>query len=256
VGFYQRKNAELQKSERNLTRLTEEYRQKLERVREEEKQIREEAYRDAQIVMTEANAAVERIIAQIRKDQASKAVIKEAHQALDRQSARIKKRLEDFSPPPDSASPSYGVGDGVWVESLQADGEVIAKVSGRGRYKVRVGNLTMELPGTDLRASQAPVKSKPRSGAGVDAGKVYSDQAVNEVDLRGLLAEEAIAKLEKFLDRAMLAGLNTLWVIHGKGTGVLRKRVGEYLKDFPGVKGYRLGAWNEGGDGVTVVELE
>jgi DNA mismatch repair protein MutS2 len=236
--------------------LTQEYRQKLASVREEEKQIREEAYRDAQIVVAEANAVVERVIAQIRKDQASKAVIKEAHQALDRQSARIKKRLEDFSPPPDAPSPSYDVGDDVWVESLQADGEVIAKVSARGRYKVRVGNLTMELDGSDLKASQAPAKSSRRSGAGVDAGQVFSDQAVNEVDLRGLLAEEAIAKLEKFLDRAMLAGLNTLWVIHGKGTGALRKCVGEYLADFPGVKSYRLGAWNEGGDGVTVVELE
>jgi DNA mismatch repair protein MutS2 len=71
-----------------------------------------------------------------------------------------------------------------------------------------------------------------------------------------LTSEEAVERLEKFIDQAILAGLHTLWIIHGKGTGALRKRVGDFLKDFPGIKGYRLGAWNEGGDGVTVVELE
>jgi DNA mismatch repair protein MutS2 len=256
LGLCERKSVELQGLERNLTQLTEEYGQKLSMAREEEKSIKEEAYRDAQAVLAEANASVERVIAQIRKAQASKEAIKEAHRILDTESARIKKKLEAVAPQPEFRSGPLRAGDGVWVESLRLEGEVVTRIGKRRRYKVRVGNLTVEVPGTDLKPLSTPVKEKRKSGINMEAGQVFTDGATNQVDLRGMLADEAIAELERFLDRAILASLNTLWIIHGKGTGVLRRRVGDFLKGFPGVKGYRLGEWNEGGDGVTVVELE
>lgn len=256
VRFYERKNAQLQERERNLNRLTEDYGQKLGHVREEQERMREGAYREAQAVVAEAKALVERVIAQIRQERASKEVIKEAHRALDAQATHIKDRLEAMEPRLKPQSGPLRVGDGVWVESLRAEGEVVARVGGRGRYKVRVGNLTVEVEESDLRQLSAPAKKRPASGVSIDVGRVSTDQAVNQIDLRGFLADEAIAQLERFLDRAVLAGLSTLWIIHGKGTGALRKRVGDFLKGFPGLKGYRLGAWNEGGSGVTVVELE
>jgi len=256
LGLYERKSVELQERERNLTQLTEEYRQKLSVVREEEKSIKQEAYRDAQAVLAQANASVERVVAQIRKAQASKEVIKDAHRVLDAESDRIEKKLEAVTPQPRFRSGSLRAGDGVWVQSLKSEGEVVARVGKRRRYKVRVGNLTVEVPGTDLKPLSTPVKEKRKSGISIETGQVSTDGATDQIDLRGLLADEAIAELERFLDRAILASLNTLWIIHGKGTGTLRRRVGDFLKGFPGVKSYRLGAWNEGGDGVTVVELE
>jgi DNA mismatch repair protein MutS2 len=63
-------------------------------------------------------------------------------------------------------------------------------------------------------------------------------------------------KVDKYLDDAFLAGLSTVQVIHGKGTGVLRKKMQEFLKDHPKVESYRLGEWDEGGSGVTVVKLK
>ena len=77
----------------------------------------------------------------------------------------------------------------------------------------------------------------------------------NELDLRGLTGEEAIAEVQHFLDDALLSGVQRVDIIHGKGTGALRKRVTEFLKGYPQVKSFRLGEWNEGGSGVTVVEL-
>jgi DNA mismatch repair protein MutS2 len=256
LGLYEQKNTELQKRERDLIRLTEEYTRKLSHVREEERRIREEAYRDAQAVLAQANASVERVIAQIRKAQANKETIKEGHRILEAESNRIKRRLQDIAPRPKPSPGGVRVGDAVWVESLQAEGEVVASVGRRGRYKIRVGNLTMEVKEADLRFLGIASSESRKSGGSVDTGQVSVDQAVNQIDLRGLMADEAIAELERFMDRAMLAGLNTLWIIHGKGTGALRKRVGDFLRDFSSVKSYRLGAWNEGGVGVTVVELE
>ncbi len=79
--------------------------------------------------------------------------------------------------------------------------------------------------------------------------------AATELDLRGMSAEEAVATLSNFLDSAMLANLAQVRIIHGKGTGVLRKAVQEELKHNRAVKRYRLGVYGEGEDGVTIAEL-
>ena len=86
--------------------------------------------------------------------------------------------------------------------------------------------------------------------------RVFRNQgASSELDLRGMSADEAVATLSVFLDTAMLANLSSVRIIHGKGTGVLRKAVQEELKHNRAVKSYRLGVYGEGEDGVTIAEL-
>ena len=76
-----------------------------------------------------------------------------------------------------------------------------------------------------------------------------------ELDLRGMTGDEALPLIDKFLDDAFLAGLRRIDIIHGKGTGALRKRVTEFLSEHQRVSSFRPGEWNEGGLGVTVVEV-
>ena len=87
--------------------------------------------------------------------------------------------------------------------------------------------------------------------------KRYDDTraAIDEVHLRRLTGDEALAKLDQFLNRAFLAGLYQVRVIHGKGTGVLRQVVRKQLAEHPLVKSYRPADYGEGGAGVTIVEL-
>jgi DNA mismatch repair protein MutS2 len=70
-----------------------------------------------------------------------------------------------------------------------------------------------------------------------------------------MYGDEAVEAVDKFIDDAILAGLHRVDIIHGKGTGALRKKITEYLKTHHSIKSFRLGEWNEGGMGVTVVEL-
>jgi DNA mismatch repair protein MutS2 len=76
-----------------------------------------------------------------------------------------------------------------------------------------------------------------------------------EVDLRGMTFDEAMPEVDKYLDDVYLAGLKEVRLIHGKGTGALRAKIGRFLKGHPRVRAHRLGAWNEGDTGVTVVTI-
>ena len=86
----------------------------------------------------------------------------------------------------------------------------------------------------------------------VSASRVCKD----EIDLRGMMGEEAWFKVDKYLDEAMLTGLHTVRLIHGKGTGALKKALWEHLRRDSRIKSFRIGQYGEGDGGVTVVELK
>ena len=121
---------------------------------------------------------------------------------------------------------------------------------------VQAGIIKTRVPVGNLRLLKQEKVQKPK-GRGVRTVKTRASAPVQqEVDLRGMTAEEAIMELDNFIDSALLSGITLLTVIHGKGTGVLRKAVQERLKRHPAVKSYRLGNYGEGEAGVTIVELK
>ena len=108
--------------------------------------------------------------------------------------------------------------------------------------------LVEEAAAQEKKAAQRQVQTTIRL-AGARAAR-------NEIDLRGMMTDEAEAEVERFLDNAVMAKLNVVTIIHGKGTGALRKAVQQLLRRHPKVKSFRLGRYGEGEDGVTVVELK
>jgi DNA mismatch repair protein MutS2 len=117
---------------------------------------------------------------------------------------------------------------------------------------VAVGAVKLTVPVNGLRvAERAPATEQARAMT----GDVPEVEARSEIDLRGLRVDEVDAILTNAIDAGVRAELPSLRIIHGKGTGALRDRVAEMLQKDTRVKQYRLGAWNEGGTGVTVAEL-
>ena len=111
-----------------------------------------------------------------------------------------------------------------------------------------------------VTAKQSEVRvvepEKPKAKPAAVSVPVSSEGAGSELDVRGMTAEETVALVERFIDRAQMRHLNQVTVIHGKGTGVLRKAVHECLKRSKQVKSYRLGRFGEGESGVTIVEIK
>lgn len=120
---------------------------------------------------------------------------------------------------------------------------------------VRAGIINTKVKLTDLTLVEEKGKAVERFLSSRSGGDKAVTSMRAELDLRGKNGDEGCYELDKYLDEAVLHGLQTVTVIHGKGTGALRNAVREYLKGHPHVKSFRRGVYGEGEDGVTVVEL-
>ncbi len=180
--------------------------------------------------------------------------------------AEARRRIEDVeaalqdeerpAPPPGPAPQGVAPGDRVFVPQVGQEGSVLSAPDDAGRVWVAVGSLRLQAAIQDLRIARGK-KQETKSASGWAALAQQKAQTVqSEITLIGMRAEEALGVLDRYLDDAQVAGLGTVRVIHGKGTGALRTAVHEFLQGDHRVKGHRLGAQGEGGVGATVVDLD
>lgn len=146
------------------------------------------------------------------------------------------------------------LGDYVYVKSINQKGYVLEGPNSQGDLMVQVGILKLSVKQSQVSKTQSPEEQKIKW-----RHQTYLEKAQNiskEIDVRGLLAEDALLIIDRYLEDANLAGLDSVRVIHGKGTGALRKAVRSYLKDHHYVVNFRDGFREEGGFGVTVIQLK
>lgn len=159
---------------------------------------------------------------------------------------------------------SVTVGQEVFVPSLDKSAVVQALPDRAGMVEVRAGVIRTKLPLDSLAAARkaAPSSAKKQrtpargNSLGTSPSAAATRNAGMEINLIGLTAEEALHEADKFIDNGMLSGQTTLYLIHGKGAGILRKAIHAHLRTHPSVKSYRLGTFGEGESGVTVLELK
>ena len=146
-------------------------------------------------------------------------------------------------------------GDRVLIFSLGKEGTVQSEADKSGNVGLLVGNMRFrtKLPNLKLLEHE-PGNKKERSSSLSPTGISVSFSP--EIDLRGELADDAWFMLDKYLDSALIAKVPTVHVIHGKGTGALRKRIWQELQKDKRVSSFRSGAYGEGDTGVTVIELK
>lgn len=247
---------------------------RLERLREARDRIQLETRREAERLLAELREALRAARRAARQGGASGAATTAPTdgappsaagiEALGREAARLgaaSARLGPRAPQMEGVSPAEIVpGRRLWARSLGADVEVLAAPDRGGRVRVRRGALTLELDQRQLAPVATPPGGSPppaptatpaTGGILVDGGEPPS----LELDLRGMTGDEAVEAVERHLDRALLHNLPAIRIIHGKGTGALRERVQAAIAAHPQVSRHRLGELNEGGAGVTIVEL-
>ncbi|HVX40176.1 MAG TPA: endonuclease MutS2 [Gemmatimonadaceae bacterium] len=267
----ERREEELNQRESETAKILEDARARMADIARRERNVRErerlaerQSRQDARRYLLDARAEIERTIKSL-KAQSTEAADDAAREArrraeelvarqntelerLDREEANVRRRGTAAAP---RASEPVAVGDTVEVGTVGGKlGRVLELRDGDA--VVAVGAIKLTVPRKSLARSEQPIATE---AAGTWTGDLPEVHVPTEIDLRGMRPDEAEAEVLQALDDAVRADLRSLRIIHGKGTGALRDRVAEMLRKDTRVRAFRLGAWNEGGAGVTVAEL-
>lgn len=236
-----------------LDRLTERERAVRDAERHHERDAREQARR----YLLDARHEVERAIREVREQAGDDTAAREVRRRIEelagehgdvveRLGLAAQRRTGD-----QPAAAAIGVGDVVTVATLDGRAGQVVELRGADAV-VSVGAIKLTVPVATLaRTARSAVAPEPVS----IRGDLPEEHAASEIDVRGMRVDEMEQTVLHALDAAVRGDLKSLRIIHGKGTGALRERVAELLRGDPRVSAFRLGAWNEGGAGVTVTEL-
>jgi DNA mismatch repair protein MutS2 len=218
------------------------------------------AQREAKRLVKEAKEEADEILKNMRELERL-GYSSDARQKLEEERKRLKARLENVEDNISKTQNEDGeelkdVKEGmeVFLPSLNQKVVIVSKPDNKGEVQVQAGIMKISVKVKDLRAGKLTPEEKKqikKREVNLNLSSVSSS-----VDLRGMDSEEAVFTTDKYLDDAYRAGLGEVSIVHGKGTGVLRQAINEMLRKHPHVKAYRLGAYGEGGTGVTIVELK
>lgn len=227
----------------------------LERLRTERKKILARVREDAEAMLARARREVDAIIERLR-GAGTVPSVQEARASLGRLREELERAAEvpeaEEGEPLTDAQP----GQPVFIVSLRRAGTVLTAPDPKGEVEVEAGGMRVKVGLAGLRTSAPPRESSPADGLLRQGDISIAEPVPMSLSLRGDRVDEAIPKLDKYLDEAFVARLAKVTIIHGKGTGALRKAVHEFLSRHPYVKAYRLGERGEGEAGATVVELD
>ncbi|MEW6412337.1 MAG: endonuclease MutS2 [Candidatus Zixiibacteriota bacterium] len=238
---------------RNVEQLESLYKSQTEHLKKEVESEKKKALEETRSFLEQTRKDIERLVADIRTSGASDETVKKFHHQLRRGEDAVRRMLRE-SQPKVTPHTSFEKGDRVEIISLNQKGE-ISEMVGKDKARIKVGNVFTVVELRNLKKTDFQAESDfPRSSA--TSYQSEEEPAGTEIDLRGMTGDEAIEALERFLDQAIVSGLHHAYVIHGKGTGALRRKLTDYLKSHPDVASMRLGNWNEGGAGVTVIRLK
>jgi len=277
----QRKNEDMEamkKEEEERLALLEADRDRYQRLYEqyhsERKNFKKGVLEEKKRILDAARAEIERRIANLPAVAASaiaadrdsgKDALKQARQEMMSEQRQAEAEIEALAEPPapPEAIAHLSAGAAIVVEGMSDPGVIVEMDAERGRAKVMVKGLTMELPLTRLRPATVEeaniVKDRKEGGGqrrrGVRVVKRPDSDIKLELDLHGMYVEEAVELTDQYLSDAAIHDARQVRIMHGTGTGRLRRGIHAFLKTHPLVKHFRYGLPNEGGAGVTVVEL-
>lgn len=231
------------------------YERQMNQLKKEKKELQQKAAEEANRILQGSNSLVEKVVADIRSQKASREIIKSAHDSLKTKKEEIQQILKETESPIQESG-ELKKGDVVWIKSLREEGELLEDPDDKEKLRVLVGNVKVTLDRSDLSkldkdeaSDKSPSFSKRVKTTGIHSG------LKPELDLRGLDSIEAIEETDRYLSKVLDAGWDEIRIVHGKGTGVLRKKINEYLSRDKRVLEKRIGKWGEGDTGVTVVKL-
>ncbi|MBP3904396.1 MULTISPECIES: endonuclease MutS2 [Turicibacter] len=245
----------LQQQNTLVEEMKKEYEQKLAKFEAEREKVLEDIKKEAFESVRQAKEEAEQIVMDLRRAKKMADLSMKDHELTEKLTSLKKaeaKQAEQFKKKAQNKQP-LKPGDEVMVLSLNRQGELIEQTK-NGEWMVQLGMMKVNIKPEDLQYLRKSVQKK-ETKKGQMVHKRNSHVGI-QLDLRGERYEDAMLMLDKYFDDVLLAGYQTITIIHGHGTGALRQGVHKYLKQNKHVASFRFGGAGEGGTGATVVELK
>lgn len=245
----------LQQQNTLVEEMKKEYEQKLAKFEAEREKVLEDIKKEAFESVRQAKEEAEQIVMDLRQAKKMADLSMKDHELTEKLTSLKKaeaKQAEQFKKKAQNKQP-LKTGDEVMVLSLNRQGELIEQTK-NGEWMVQLGMMKVNIKPEDLQYLRKSVQKK-ETKKGQMVHKRNSHVGI-QLDLRGERYEDAMLMLDKYFDDVLLAGYQTITIIHGHGTGALRQGVHKYLKQNKHVASFRFGGAGEGGTGATVVELK
>ena len=250
-----------EEAERSLSE-AEKIRERLKTEDERQKKNRErvlnEARREAKKIIDDAKREIDEKIKAAEKAAKGGGAdeMRKIRAELSKQSGEFDDKLTDgvFKTSKEVKPEDINAGTPLYVPSMNSSGLAVAPPDKNGRVEIEVGGMRIKTNVSAVELDLSKPREEKKRGRTIPTLKRES-AAKSEVDLRGMSLEEALSVVDKYIDDAVMSHLNTVTIIHGRGTGILKKGITDYLKGNKSVSSFRLGKYGEGGDGVTIVEL-
>lgn len=259
----EKEQSELYKTKQEIENLKNSLKEKQDDIKEKRDKMLRDAREEARNILEEAKEVADESIRKyhawgqhpkqnnMKKMEAQRSDLRGRMSKLDKKLAYKAKKSSTISDPSD-----FKVGDSVFVTTLSLNGTVKEAANKDGDLVIQMGFLSSVVNYKNLELL-APEKAPKPQHQPKDRYSINKAATINpEINLLGNTVDEAIARLEKYLDDAMIAGLTSVRVVHGKGTGALRKGIHEYLRKLKFVKSYKLAEFGEGDAGVTIVTFK
>lgn len=259
----EQERAEIASYKREIEQLRSKQKEKQDKIEQQKERILAEANEKANQMLREAKEVADETMKNFRKF--GQASISAADMEREREKLRqkiksteAKSNIKVQKPKKQHKSSDFKLGESVKVLSMNLNGTISTLPDNKGNLFVQMGILRSQVHISDLEITEEAVITTKQLQK-TSSGKMKLNKSMNmstEINLLGKTVDEAIAVLDKYLDDAYLSHLSSVRVVHGKGTGALRKGVHEYLRRLKYVKSYRLGEFGEGDAGVTIVEFK
>lgn len=256
-------------SERNAKMTESELKQKLDELEQQKEKELEDARRKAMSIVEETRYRSNQLLnelEELKKTKDREALRQGLSSAKGKTNSTLNKMQDDANPVVQRHIESYVLprplkaGDTVMLADTKKEGVLSTVPNMSGVCYVQVGMMKIKTNQKNLRLIENKKKQQPQKSIGGGVKKQVTSNMNRrggmELDIRGMMTDEGVLEVERFIDGAQLSGINSVVIIHGKGTGALRAAVQQSLKTNPAVKSYRQGAYGEGEAGVTVVELK
>lgn len=256
-----RAREEAEAARREAEQLRRRYEQLSEELETKRAEILAEARREAKQLLDRSRASLEEAVRLVKEEKTAEA-IKAGRRTLEEVTRNLK-LSQELRPERDLAreaqAAEFAVGDKVYIRSLRGVGTILETNPAKKEALVQAGQLKVTVPFKDLSEAQDDQTGEVISrGQSSSINRVITEKRLHvpsELMVRGMTVEEAWAELDKYLDDALLAGYESVRLIHGKGEGILRSALRQRLAEHAAVKRFEEAAYNQGGSGVTVIYL-